>query len=77
MPEKHPHVKFFFEKLGAAVGVAQIFGGVTAGADLHADGAALKGGVEISDPLAVGMVEAFGDANNGGEAAGHALVIVV
>lgn len=75
LPEKHAHVKFFFEELGAAIGVAEIFGGVTAGADLDADGAALEGSVDVGDPLSMRVVERFRDANDGGQAAGDALVV--
>ena len=46
MPEKRPHVKFFFKKLGAAICIAQVFGCIAARVDLHADGAALKGGID-------------------------------
>ena len=75
LPEKHADVKFFFEELGAAVGIAQVFGGVAASADLNADGAALKGSIDTGDPLTMGVVKRFGDANDGGEAACDALVV--
>ena len=70
-------VEFAFEEGGAAFGVADVFGGVSAGAELDGDGAALEGGAEILDALAVGMIEAFGDAQDGSEAANHSLVAVV
>jgi hypothetical protein len=44
LPEVEPHVKFFLEKLGAAVGVNQVFGGIAVGGDAKTDGAALKRG---------------------------------
>lgn len=67
-------MEFPFEEVGAALGVAEIFGDVTASFDLKSDGAALERGLEGEDALAVGVVEAFGDANDGGETAGDALV---
>jgi len=70
-------VEFAFEEGGAAFGVADVFGGVAAYAELDCDGAALEGGLEILDALAMGVIEAFGDAEDGGEAAGDALVAVV
>jgi hypothetical protein len=70
-------VEFAFEEVGAALGVADVFGGVAAGAELDGDGTALERGAEVLDALAVGVIEAFGDAEDGGEAAGDALVIVV
>ena len=70
-------VEFAFEEGGAALGVADILGGVATGAELDGDGAALEGGAEILNALAVGVIETFGDAEDGGEAAGDALVVVV
>jgi len=70
-------VEFALEEGGAALGVADVFGGIAADAELDGDGAALEGGAEILDALAVRVVEAFGDAEDGGEAAGDALVAVV
>lgn len=70
-------MEFFFEEVGAALGIAKIFGGIAASLDLEGDGTPLKGGVEIEDALAMRMVQAFGDADEGGEAAGDALVIVI
>ncbi len=70
-------MKFLFEEVGASFGIAEIFGNIAAGLDLEGDGAALEGGTEAEDALAVGMVKAFGDANEGGEATGDALVVVI
>jgi len=70
-------VEFAFEEGGAAFGVADVFGGVAADAELEGDSAALEGGAHVLDPLAVGVIEAFGDAEDGGEAASDALVAVV
>ena len=70
-------VEFAFEEGGAAFGVADIFGGVAAGAELDGYGTALEGGLEILDALAVRVIEALGDAEDGGEAAGDALVAIV
>jgi hypothetical protein len=70
-------VEFAFEEAGAAFGVADVFGGIAPGAELDGDGAALKGGAEILDALAVGVIETFGDAEDGGEPACDSLVVVV
>ena len=70
-------VEFALEEIGAAFGVADIFGGVAAGAELDGYGATLEGGAEILDSLAVGVIEAFGDAEDGGEAARDAFFAVV
>ena len=70
-------VEFFFEEVGAALGIAKVFGDIAASLHLKSDGAALKSGVQIENPLEMGMIEAFGDADESGEAAGDALVIVV
>ena len=59
-------VEFAFEESGAALGVADVFGGVAADAKLDGYGAALEGGAEILDALTMGVVEAFGDTENGG-----------
>ena len=76
LAEVEAHVKFFFEEIGTAVGVAQILGGISAGLYLQAHRAALEGGLNTGDTLAVGVIEAFGDAKDGGQAAGHAFVEV-
>jgi len=70
-------VEFAFEERGAAFGVADVFGGVAAGAELDGDCSALEGGLEILNALAVRVIETFGDAEDGGEAAGDALVAIV
>jgi hypothetical protein len=76
LTEKHPHVKLFFKKFGTAIRIAEVFGGVPVRADLHSDRAALKGSIDIGDVLSMRMIERFGDAKNGSEAASHALVAV-
>ena len=70
-------VEFAFEEGGTAFGVADVLGGVATDAELDGDGAALEGGAEILDALAVRVIEALGDAEDGGEAACDALVAVV
>ena len=45
--------------------------------DLDGDTAALEGSAETFDALAVRMIETFGDADDGGNAASDALVVVV
>src|SRR6266481_4815821 len=77
LPEKRPHVEFFFKKFGAAICIAQIFRCVAARADLHAYRAALKRGVDAGDALAMRMIERFRDAQNGSQAASHALIVVI
>jgi len=67
-------VKFLFEEIGAAVSVAQVLGGITAGFDLEADGAALERSLNSGDALAMRVIKTFGDAQDGGEAASHAFV---
>jgi len=70
-------VEFALEEIRAAFGVADVFGGVAAGAELDGYGAALEGGAEILDSLAMGVVESLGNAEDGGEAADDALFAVV
>jgi len=55
------------------LGVAEIFGGIAAGVDLEGDAAALEGCANSVDALAMRMVQAFGDTQDGGEAAGYVL----
>ena len=64
--EEELEVEFFFEEVGAAFGVANIFGDVATRLDLESDRTALKGGAQAEDALAVRMVEAFCDADEGG-----------
>ena len=59
------------------MGVAEVFGGVAASVDLEGDAAALEGCANSVDALAMRMVQAFGDTQDGGEAAGYAFVVVV
>jgi len=59
-------VEFAFEEGGAAFGVTNVFGGVAADAELDGDCAALEGGLEVLNALAVGVIEAFGDTEDGG-----------
>lgn len=77
LTEVQAHVKFFFEQIGAALGVAKIFGDIAAGLGLKSDRAALKSGSQALDTLAMRVIQAFGDTNNGGQAARQALVIVI
>ena len=75
--EVESDVEFFFEEIGAALGVAKIFGDIAASLDFERDGAALEGSAHGLDALAMGMVEALGNADEGSESACDALVIVV
>ena len=70
-------VEFALEEIRAAFGVADVFPGVAAGAELDGYGAALEGCAEILDSLAMGVVESLGNAEDGGEAADDALFTVV
>src|SRR3981189_3938573 len=70
-------MEFALEEIRAAFGVTDVFGGVGAGAELDGYGAALEGGAEILDSLAMGVVESLGNAEDGGEAADDALFAVV
>lgn len=67
-------MEFLFEEAGAALRIAQIFGYVAAGFDVKGDAAALKGSAHIQNALAMGMIEPFGNAEERGEATGHALI---
>ena len=74
LAEVKPDVKFFLEKIGAAIGIAQIFRGIATRFYLQADGATLKRSVNVGDALAMRMIEPFGNAQDGGQAARHALI---
>ena len=76
LAEVQAYVEVLFEEIGAAVGVAQILGGISTGFYLQAHGAALEGRLNTGDALAVGVIQAFGDAQNGGQAASRAFVEV-
>jgi len=67
-------VKFLFKQFGAAIRVANIFGGVAARPEMEADGAALEFRANLRDALAVRMIEAFGDTENRSEAVSKAFV---
>ena len=75
--EIQAHVKFLFKQFGAAICVANIFGGVAARPEMEADGAALEFGANLRDALAVGMVEALSDTENRSEAASKAFVGII
>ena len=75
--EEELEVEFFFEEIGGALSVAKVFGDIAAGVDLDGDTAALEGSAEAFDALAVRMIETFGDADDGGDAASDAFVVVV
>ena len=75
--EEELDVKFLLEEIGAALGITKIFGNVATGLHLKSDGSALKGGVQVENALAVGMVQPLGDAGDGSETARDAFVGVV
>lgn len=56
-------VEFAFEEIGAALGVAKIFGDIAASVDFEADGATLEGCAHGMDALAMRVVEPLGDAD--------------
>src|SRR5258707_618127 len=70
-------MEFALEEIRATFGVADVFGGVAAGAELDGYGAALEGSAEILDSLAMGVIESLGNTEDGGEAADDALFAVV
>ena len=71
------NVEFLFEQIGAALGITEIFGHVAAGLHLEGDGSALEGGMQTQNTLQMGVVQAFGDADNGGKSPRDALVVVI
>ena len=70
-------MELLFEKFGAAIGVAQVFGGVALRGYLKSDGATLERCAQIRDALAVGVIECFRNAKNGSQTASDALIVVV
>src|SRR5262249_6827281 len=60
-PEVELGVKLFFEKLGAAPGVANVFAGVAACLQVQPDRPSLKRGPDLTDALPVGMIEPLRD----------------
>lgn len=71
------YVEFAFEEVGAALGIAKIFGNIATSVDFERDSAALEGGAHGLDTLAMRVVESLGDANERGKAACDALVGIV
>ena len=71
------NVEFLFKKVGAAFGVSQVLSGVAVRLDLEGNGSAVKGSVQRLDPLAVRVIEAFGDEDDRGQPPGNALVVAV
>ena len=61
-------VEFLFKEVGAALRVAQVFGGIAAGVDLQCDATALERRANIFNTLAMRVVQPFRDAQNGGQA---------
>src|SRR5260221_6874580 len=70
-------MKFLFEKFATAAGVANVFTGIAAHGELQSHRAALKGGVDGADALAMGMIEAFSDTDERSQAASQAAVAVI
>ena len=62
LPEIYLHVKFFFEELRAAAGIAQIFRGVSARVHLKANSAALKRSSDFQDSLPMRVIERLGNS---------------
>ena len=75
--EEELDVEFLLEKVGAALGVAEIFSDIATGFHLKCDGATLKGGAQAENTLAVGMIKSLSDPDDGGKTARDAFVIVV
>jgi hypothetical protein len=71
------YVEFTFEEIGAALGIAKIFGDIATSIDFERDSATLEGSAHGLDALAMRVVESLSDANERGEAAGDALVGIV
>src|SRR6266852_5727253 len=76
LPEIEPHVKFPFKQPRAAIGVPQVFSGITARAHLQTHGPVLEGSSELHHALPVGMIEALGDSQDRRKSPRHAFVRV-
>jgi hypothetical protein len=76
-PEVKSRMKFLFEKFRAAVGVANVFAGITTSFELQAYRTTLKCGANSADALPMRVVQAFRDANQRGQPAGKSAIAVV
>lgn len=63
MAEVEFDVKLSLKEVGAAFGIAKIFGDIAASVDFEGDGTALEGSAHGLDALAMRVVEALGNAN--------------
>jgi len=77
MAEVEFDVKLSLKEVGAAFGIAKIFGDIAASVDFEGDGTALEGSAHGLDALAMRVVEALGNANERGKTACDALVAIV
>jgi hypothetical protein len=62
--EVESYVEFAFEEVGAAFGVAKIFGNIATSFDFERNRTALEGGAHGLDALVMRMVESFGNADD-------------
>jgi hypothetical protein len=77
MAEVEFDVKLSLKEVGAAFGIAKIFGDIAASVDFEGDRTALEGSAHGLDALAMRVVEALGNANERGKTACDALVVIV
>ena len=70
-------MKFFLEQFRAAIRVAQILRRVAPRNNLQSNGAALKRRIQIRDPLAMRMIERFGNPENSRKPPRNPLVVAV
>jgi len=62
--EIQSYVEFAFEQVGAALGVAEIFGDIATSFDFERDRAALKGSAHGLDALAMRVIEPLGNTDD-------------
>jgi hypothetical protein len=62
--EVESYVEFAFEEIGAAFGIAKIFGDIATSVDFERDATALEGSAHGLDALAMRVVEALSNADD-------------
>ena len=70
-------MKFLLEQFGAAIGIAQIFGGVALRGYLQADSATLERRAQIGNALPMGVIERLRNAENRRQAPCDPLIVIV
>jgi hypothetical protein len=70
-------VELFFEQIGASLCITEVFGNVAASIDFERNGSALERSAHVLNALAMRVIEAFGNTNEGGKTAGDAFVVIV